>query len=1066
LLRFPAVHGQKVVFSYGGNLYTVARSGGVARRLTDHEGYEMFPKYSHDGTKIAYTGQYDGNTEIYIIPAEGGPAKRITYTATLNRDDIGDRMGPNNIVLDWTPDDQQVVYRSRQHSFNSFKGKLYLAPISGDISEQMPFSVGGWCSYNEDGSKMAMNHTFREFRTWKYYRGGMAPDIHLFDFKSGTSQKLVDNPAQDAFPMMHGNKVFFLSDRDRTMNLFEYDLGTKQTKKITSFTNYDIKFPSLCKDAIAFEQAGFIHIYDIPSGKLEKLNVIIADDFSDRRGQWTEVHDAVDSYSPSPSGKRIAFGARGEVMTVPAKEGFTRNLTQSSGAHDRNVEWSPDGKTIAFISDRTGEEELYIQKSDGSEAAKALTSGGGSYKYNPLWSPDGKKILQSTKALDLYYIDVASGKKTEVFQSGAWELRDFTWSPDSRWIAYIRPDNRTHNELWLYSLDQKKHFQVTEGWYSARSPEFDPEGKYLYFVSGRDFNPTYSNTEWNHSYSDMTKPYLVTLQKDLASPFIYKNDEVEIKEEETAEASKDKEEKKEEEKKEEEEDKGIQIDTDGMLNRIIALPVGAGTYWGMYAVNGGLYYYFNKSGQGRSKVKYFDFKSEEESNIGSFSTFYPTWDKKKVLVGKGGSYYMENLPKGELKPKNKVDLSGMKIMVNRQEEWAQIFHESWRQMRDFFYDENMHGVDWPAVKKKYEVLLPFVNHRNDLTYIIGEMIGELNVGHAYVLPGDRPEVDKIKMGLLGARYQRDKSGYYQITDIIDGANWSKRWRSPLREVGVEVNEGDYLLAINGVSTKDMKNLFEAMIGTAGQIIELTVNSTPSMNGSRTELVKPIADEAQLYYYEWVHDNIKKVDEASNGEIGYLHIPDMGPNGLNQFARYFYPQIDKKALIIDDRGNGGGNVSPMIIERLRRELAFGATWRNSKEPSTRPAQIHLGPKVALVDRYSASDGDLFAYQFKHYNIGPLIGERTWGGVVGIRGSLPFVDGGSLNKPEFSHYAIDGKGFVIEGFGVEPDMEVYNDPHNEFNGQDRQLQTAIEYLKKEIKKANTDVPPIPAYPDKSK
>ncbi len=1076
LLRFPAVNGQQVVFSYAGDLYTVDRSGGVARRLTTHNGYEMFPKFSHDGKQIAFTGQYDGNTEVFTMPANGGTPKRITYTATLGRDDIADRMGPNNIVMDWTPDDQHVVYRSRRYSFNSFKGQLFKAPVSGDLSEQLPFSVGGWCTSNNDGSKLAYNRVFREFRTWKYYTGGMADDIWLYDFKSGKTEQITDNKFQDVMPMFYNNKIYFLSDRDRTMNIFEYDLSTKLTKKVTNFTEYDVKFPSMGDDAIAFENGGYIYLYNLKNGQQEKVNVTIAEDFSASRNRMVDASEQGHSYSISPDGKRLALGARGDIFTVPAKEGITRNLTQSSDAHDRNVEWSPDGKWLAYISDRTGEDELYVQVQDGSAAARQLTKGGGSYKYNPWWSPDSKKILLSDRAQNLFLIDVATGTQSTIYKSGQWEINDYTWSPDSKWVAYTRPNNRTTSVIHLYNIETRKDHQLTEEWYNSYSPVFDPEGKYLYFISQRDFNPVYSSTEWNHAYQDMSKVYFVSLQADAKSLFKPENDEVEIKEEKKDKEKKDdkkegkKKDKKDDAKKDEdkkEEDKPVKIDFEGISQRQESLPISSGSYWNLQAVKGGLYYGYYASGADRPVTKFFSLEDKEEKDVGKFSNFIVSANEKKMVVSSRGSYYIENTPKGKLEPKNKVKEDGLKIWVDCKQEWQTVFNESWRQMRDFFYDPNMHGVDWDAMKKKYGALVPHVNHRNDLSYLIGEMIGELTVGHAYTGGGDRTSPDRIQMGLLGATFSRDsRSRYYKVEKIIGGENWKSSLRSPLQEVGVNVKAGDYIIAINGQSVKDLPNLFAGLIGTANKIVELTINSSPSETGARKVLVKPIRDESSLYYYDWVESNIAKVSAASNGEIGYLHIPDMGVNGLNQFAKYFYPQINKKALIIDDRGNGGGNVSPMIIERLRREIAMATAWRNGTTAGTVPAQTIIGPKVCLINQYSASDGDLFPYQFRHYGIGKLIGQRTWGGVVGIRGSLPILDGGFLNKPEFAHTSADGSEFVIEGHGVEPDIEVVNDPHDEFMGKDVQLEKAIEVIKAEMRKGGVKHPGIPVYPNKSK
>lgn len=1059
LLRFPAVYGNQVVFSYAGDLYTVSRGGGTARKLTNDPGYEMFPHFSHDGKQIAFTAQYDGNTEVYVMPAQGGQPKRITYTATLGRDDVSDRMGPNNIVMGWTPDDKWVIYRGRGTSFNPFKGKLYKAPISGDLSEELPFSVAGWCSYNADGSKLAMNRVFREFRTWKYYRGGMADDIWIYDTKSGTSENVTNNLAQDIFPMYYKNLIYYFSDRDHTMNLFEYNTQTKQTRKVTNFDTYDCKFPSLGNDAIAFENAGYIYLYDLKTNKTEKVNVQFDEDMSAGRSRQIDASKFVENFSLSPDGKRALFSARGDIFTVPAKSGVTRNLTHSSGAHDRNPTWSPDGKWIGFISDRTGEDELYIQVQDGSAPARQVTKGGGSYKFEPVWSPDSKMLLLSDQANDLYYIYISTGAKTIVTHSDDGQLQEYNWSPDNKWITYTQPGAaRRFGVVRLYNIDTKKNIAVTDEWYNSRNSFFSPDGKWLYFVSDRDFNPIYSRTEWNHAYADMSRPYMVRLSDSTVSNFQIEDDEVAITDDNKAAPAK--------ENIKKDGSVNVVVDEAGLSDRIESLPVVPGMYFISAFSSSGLYYLFMSSHSPVPVFKYFDLKDKKETDLGIPFGIVSS-NQKKVLFNRGDNYYIEDLGKTKIDAKNKLNLDGLKTYTDLHAEWKQIFNESWRQMRDFFFDPNMRGIDWKAMHDKYAVLLPYVNHRNDLTYIIGEMVGELSLGHTYVSGGDRPEVKRIPMGLLGAIFSRDKSGYYKIDSILPGESWDKKLTSPLRAPGVAAKKGDFIIAINCEDVSRLSNLYQPLIGKAGQVVEIRLNTEPDAAGAKKYYVKPIADESPLYYYGWVQQNIAKVTKASGGKIGYLHIPDMGVEGLNQFARYFYPQLDKEALIIDDRGNGGGNVSPMIIERLRREPGLGTMSRNDKTAGLKP-DAQVGPKVALIDQYSASDGDLFAYQFKFYKIGSLIGQRTWGGVVGIGPTLPFIDGGDLRKPGFAHFAADGSRFIIEGHGVDPDIEVVNDPHQEWLGNDTQLKRAIDEMLKKLKepgqKGVPPIPPIPPYREK--
>jgi len=1060
LLRFPDVYENKIVFSYAGDLYIVDINGGVARKITNHIGYEMFAKFSPDGKNIAFTAQYDGNTEVYIMPSDGGTPKRLTYTATLNRDEISDRMGPNNIVMTWTPDGSKIIYRSRKQSFNDFKGQLFAVSVNGGISEELPLSDGGFCSFSPDGNQLAFNRVFREFRTWKYYRGGMADDIRILDINKKTVIKITDNPAQDIFPMWIENEIYFISDRDRIMNLFVYNLNTKETKKITDFKEFDIKFPSFDKNHIVFENGGYIYKYNIKSKELSKVEIVINDDFIYSRPAMVDASKHIFSEDISPDGKRIVLSGRGDIFTVPSKEGITRNLTRTPGVHERDVTWSPDGKYIAFLSDKSGEFEIYIQNQDGSEPPVQITKNADTYYYKLKWSPNSKKILWSDRKLRLRYVDINSKEITKVAYCQYGEITNYNWSPDSKWITFDMPGSNEYKKVYIYNLSDKKYYPVTDEWYNSDNPSFSSDGKYLLFSSDRDFNPIYSEIEWNYAYKNMAKIYMILLAKSTPSPFAYENDEVEVTL--TEDPVKKDTGKKNEKDSSDKKSKDIVIDVDGINERIIAIPVNPANYYNIYCINDKIYYI--QMLDGGQNAKLYDLKAKKETDLG-IASFKISANNKKMLAKSAGKYAVVDLPVSKVDMHKTIDLSGLKMMTDYKEEWKQIFNESWRQMRDFFYVENMHGLDWPAIRQKYAPLVEFVNHRDDLTYIIGEMIGELNVGHAYVQSGEKPRPEKIKMGLLGAKISKHNSGYFKIDKILKGAPWSNELRSPLSEPGINVSEGEYIIAIDGIQSNQYNDIYSALVNKADKLVELTINSKPQNEGSRKILVKPISDESELYYYEWVQKNIEKVNKETNGEVGYLHIPDMVTSGLNEFAKYFYPQLDKKALIIDGRGNGGGNVSPMIVERLMRQVTRANMARNFEVPYHTPNQMMLGPKILIIDKYSASDGDLFPYAFKKHKIGTVIGERSWGGVVGIRGSLPFIDGGDLRKPEFASYSSEKSEWIIEGFGVEPDIYVENDPVKEYYGEDAQLDKAIEIIKEQLKEYK-GIPPIPAAPDKSK
>ncbi|MCW5551170.1 MAG: PD40 domain-containing protein [Verrucomicrobiae bacterium] len=1082
LLRFPTIHGDKVVFGYAGDLYTVPAKGGLARRLTsDANSYEMFPRFSPDGKHLAFTAQYDGNTEVYVMPADGGTPRRLTYTATLDRDDVSDRMGPNNIVMTWR-DNDTIIYRSRRAQWNAFKGELTLAKLSGGVPEMLPLPRGGWCSFSPDGKQLAYNRVFREFRTWKRYRGGQADDIWLYNFETKETTQLTDDPAQDIFPMWKGNRIYFVSERDenRQANLFVLDLNSRETRQLTRFTEFAVKFPSLGDDAIVFENGGFIYRFDLATEQLARISVEIKEDFAIGRGGFRDVSKETTTWDIAPDGTRAVIGARGDVFTVPAKHGPTRNLTQTPGVHERNATWSPDGRWIAYISDQSGEDEIWLRPQDGLGEARQLTTDSDTYKYGPVWSPDSKHLAWGDKKNRLQFVTVETKVVTLIAQSESWEIHDFAWAPDSQWLTFTKPEARRFPNIYLYGLEAANTVQVTDGWFAVGSPEFSSDGKYLFFVSARSFNPTYGSTEWNHIYSDLQRLYLVTLAKDAKSPIAPKSDEVKIKEEKPEEKPKDTppdvksdekearkddakpedkaDAKKEGEKKEEPKKVVVKVDEETLQQRITVLPPGASSYGNLTSVGDKLYY------QKKDKLFVFELEKEKETEIGEVAGYRVSADRKKMLVRTGGDFAIVDLPSGKLDVADKkLNLGDLKVTLDRQAEWNQIYAECWRQMRDFFYAPNLHNVDWPAMRKRYEPLLGHVQHRADLTYIIGEMVGELNAGHAYVGGGDMPKPERIPVGLLGATVSRDASGFYRIDHILRGHNWDAKYRSPLTEIGVNVKVGDFILGMDGKSTADMTDLYAALVGKAGKQVRLRVNSEPKEDGSREETVIPVANEQPLYYLNWVLNNIDTVEKATDGKVGYVHVPDMQQTGLNEFTKFYTAQLHKEALIVDCRGNGGGNVSPMIIERLRREPAMWTIARNSSVNVDPSGQV-LGPKVLLIDQHSASDGDIVAYRFRKHRLGPIIGQRSWGGVVGIRGSLPLLDGGTLNRPEFSRFDLEAREWIMEGTGVEPDIEVDNDPAREFAGTDDQLLRAIEEIKKALAENPVNIPEVPAYPDK--
>lgn len=1077
LLRFPTTNGTDVVFSYAGDLYKAPLSGGQAVRLTSHIGYEMFARFSPDGQTIAFTGQYDGNTEVYSIPANGGEPVRLTYTSTNERDDLGDRMGPNNIVMGWSPDGKSIIYRNRIGE--GFSGKLWTISAKGGMSEEVALPEGGFCCYSPDGKKLAYNRTMREFRTWKYYRGGQADDIWIYDGKS--VKNVTDNEAQDIMPMWIGDEIYFISDRDHWMNIFVYNTKTGATTKVTDYKEYDVKFPSTNGKIIVYENAGYLYSLDPATKKSSKINIQLNAEGVYARAEKLAVGRNVSAVSISSEGDRLVVTARGEVFNTSAKGGVVKNLSRTPGANERGAAFSPDGKYIAYISDRTGETEIYLQEADAMDA-KQITSGNDTYIRSIVWSPDSKTLLYTDRKNRIVTLAIPSGKKTVIAENPAAEFRGVAFSPDSKWIAYTKPAANQMNIIYAYNLDTKKEIAVTEKWYNSSSPLFSADGKYLIFSAERELNPTYSNIEWNYAYTNMSGLYMAILSKNTPSPFLPKDGasanasqgmggpmgmgpgmppppgeyEVMFADQNPQgprgpqggrpgagpaagpEAAADN------------APVNVTIDAEGITDRIVKIPVQGGMVRPIYCDGKSILY------GGRGSTSSFSFETQQSSTVADGNLMAVVG--KKALFNNRGKYVVTDIPRGKANLDGGTDLSGLIADVDYPKEWAQIFDEAWRAFRDGFYLENMHGIDWKAMKAKYEVLLPYVKHRLDLNYVIGEMIGELTSGHAYVSPGTYKKAERIEMGLLGAKISRDKSGYYKIDHIFKGAQYSASLRSPLAEPGMDVKEGDYIIAIDGIPTTSTDNIYSLLTGKADVLTELTINSKATDAGAHKLIVKPIADEYGLYHYEWVIGNIEKVDKLSGGKIGYIYIPDMDRAGLNEFARYYYPQLDKEALIIDDRSNGGGNISPMLIERLLREPYRLTMQRGSDMTGTTPEGSFHGPKVCLIDKYSASDGDLFPWSFKATGLGELIGTRTWGGIIGISGSLPFMDGTDIRVPFFTNYDAKTGEWIIENHGVDPDIYIDNDPIKEQAGIDQQLEKAVEVLLEKIK----DRKPLPGIP----
>jgi tricorn protease len=1061
LLRQPDIQNDRIVFVYGGDLWTVARAGGVASRLTTHDGLEQFPKFSPDGKTIAFTGEYDGNVDAYTIPADGGEPARLTWHPGLDA------------VAEWYPDGKSLLIRSARASSIQRFTRFFKVPVGGGFEEMLPLPTAGYCSLSPDAQRIAYVSPSYDNRTWKRYRGGNAPNIWVYDFAKNTSKNITaDWDGPDEWPMWHDNTVYYCSDRGgRTANIWAYDLGTQQQRQVTHFTEYDVKWPSIGSDAIVFENGGYLWVMDLPGEKATKIQVLVPDDKPATRAELRNVAKWINDGDVSPSGKRAVFEARGDLFTVPAEDGDTRNLTHTPGARERDPAWSPDGKWIACLSDASGEYEIWVYPSDGKGAGRQVTKGGGTFRYAPVWSPDSKKLAFSDKTKRVWWCDVANGALTQVDMSQVSEIGDYQWSGDSKWITYSRTDANNFNKVMLYSIDSKKATAVSNGMTDDFSPAFDPAGKYLFFISRRTVNPEFGQFELDFQFRATDKIYAVTLRDSLLSPVKPKSDE----EEGSAAADagdkgkggdKDKGGKKD--AKADKSEPALKIDLDGIGMRCAVLPVDAGRYAGLTAFEGKVLYLAladpdpDADGPGKADLHYFDFDKREDKTVlsGIEAGYSATKDGGKVLVHSDDNWSIVEVGENKKLADGKIKTGSMMALVDPHQEWMQMFNEAWRLERDFYYDPDMGGLDWKAIGERYRQLVPYAAHRSDLNYILGEMIGELSTSHTYVGGGDFPDVARTNVGLLGADYDVDAaSGAYRFKTIYRARDWNTKVSAPLGEPGIGVKEGDYLISVNDQPIRAPRNLYSAFVGTVDHDTRIAVGKTPNDPKPRIYTVRPIANEASLRYTAWVDGNREKVAKASNGKLAYIHVPNTATAGIQEFTKQYYPQVDRDGIIVDERFNGGGFIPDFFVERLWRTT--WSYWSNRDGIGFRtPTSSMDGPKCILINEYAGSGGDAFPYYFRMQKLGPVIGKRTWGGLVGISHSLPLMDGGSVTMPDFGIYDLSGN-WTVENHGIDPDIEVENSPDLMVAGHDPQLERAIQYCMDELKKNPVQRPTTPRY-----
>ncbi|MEM8546740.1 MAG: PDZ domain-containing protein [Pseudomonadota bacterium] len=1046
LLRFPDIHKDRVVFVYAGDLYTASAAGGQAIRLTSHDGAELYPKFSPDGSQIAFSAEYNGTRQVYVIPATGGTPKQLTWY-----NDVGSmppRGGTDYRVLDWTPDGQHVLVRANRLPWGVRMGRYFLVPAAGGDEAPLEVPEGGGGMLSPDGSKLVYTPIDREFRTWKRYRGGRAQDVWIYDLANSTSTQLTTDPATDQQPVWVGDDIFFTSDRDYTLNLYRY--GENGSEPVTSHTEFDVLWASAGPDAVIYENGGWLYRFDPATGESRKIAITVTGDRPHALPKVVEAAGFIQAADLSPQGKRVLVSARGELFSAPAENGPIRNLTRTPAAREIEGTWSPDGTHVAYLSDTTGEYEIWVHSlADGT--ARQVTKDGDIWRFEPIWSPDSSKLMYGDKNQRLNIVEVDSGRITVVDASDRNDITDYSWSPDSRFATYVKNNELGTGSIWIYTLRSKQTRQVTSDLTNDAEPVFDPEGRYLYFLSSRDQDLQFSSVEFNYMVTNSTRVYAALLTVDQPALFLPKSDEV-------AQAADGDDDAAEDTEKSDEESGTISIDFAGLEDRLVALQESGSNYRNLAATAQGPVYVASDNGDNR--VVMFSLKDEEEKTVldgvGAFSV---SVDGKKVLYAQRGRLGIANLAPKQDAGKGMLDLDNMEVRIDPRVEWQQMYVDGWRILRDWFYDPNMHGQDWDAIRAKYAPLVEHVAHRADLDYIFSEIAGEMNAGHIYVQSGDQPSIQRRSGGLLGAEVERQDNAYL-IKKIFKGEAWQSAFYSPLAAPGVDVSEGDYILAINGIAAAEVSNFYALLENTGGDTITLTVNDRPSRRGSRDVMVQTVTSETQLRYLDWVQDRARRVEELSGGRIGYVHLPNTAGAGNRELFKRLLPQMNKDALIIDARYNGGGFIPDRMIEIVSR-TPLNYWKRRGLKPSATPVFSHTGPKATLINGYSSSGGDAFPYYFKKLGLGPLIGTRTWGGLIGISGNPSMADGGSILASTFRFMDTDGE-WAVENEGVAPDIEVVDRPELVAAGQDPTLEAAVEHLLKTLATTPpTDVqaPPAP-------
>ncbi|MGC1364616.1 MAG: PDZ domain-containing protein [Candidatus Acidiferrum sp.] len=1068
LVQSPTMSSTQIVFTYGGYLWSVPRQGGEARQLTTG-GHESGPKFSPDGNWIAFTGQYDGNIDAYVMPADGGEPKRLTWHPAPD------------IVDGWTPDGTKILIRSPREAYADFD-RLYMVPVQGGVPEVLPMWRGEAASYSPDAQRLAYVPNLKWQVAWKRYHGGQTTPVYLLRLSDLQLEKVPRENSNDDDPVWVGDTVYFLSDRKGPVTIFAYDTKTKKARQVLENSGLDLKSLSAGPDALVYEQFGGIYSLDLKTDKASKVDIHIAGDLPATRPHYEKVADKIQNAAISPTGVRAVFEARGEILTVPAEKGDVRNLTRTTAVVERDPAWAPDGKSIAFFSDESGEYALHIVDQSGLGAVKKINLGNPpSFFYSPIWSPDSKKIAYTDKRLNLWYVDVEKGAPVKVtsdrYEDPTSTLNE-TWAPDSKWLTYAKFLENHMRAVFVYSLETGKESQITDGLSDARYPVFDKNGKSLYFAASTDLGLSLAWLDLSSFQHPVLRSiYAVVLKKGDPSPVEPQSDEEKAAgDEKGKDADKDKAKEadknsakgKEGEKKDEVK---VTIDLDGIGQRIVAMPIKAANYAGLDAGKTGILFLSELPDVPRLEepnlisVSKFDLSTRKtEPFLGGVSAFVVSANGEKTLYrqgsGRNAPWFIAATAVVPKPGEGALKLGGMEVYTDPRAEWNQMYHEVWRIERDFFYDPNHHGLNIAAAERKYAPYLKGAGGRADVNHLFDEMLGELTVGHMFIGGGDVPQPNRVKGGLLGADYKVE-NGRYRFARVFNGENWNPELRAPLTQPGVDVKVGDYLLEVNGREVRPPADLYSFFEDTAGTQIKIKVGPNADGSDAREVTVVPLASEFELRNLAWEEDNRRKVDEMSGGKVAYVHVPDTATGGYLNFNRYYFAQVGKQAAVIDERYNHGGDIADYIIDSLKRPLRNCNITREGGEFCSPLAQIY-GPKTMIINEMSGSGGDALPWMFKQDKVGPLVGTRTWGGLVGIYGYPPLMDGGSVTAPRVAIFGLHCE-WEVENHGIAPDIEVENDPASVAGGHDPQLERAVQVTLEALKEHPVVIPEHPPYPN---